>query len=393
MKIGFDVSQTAENKAGCGFLADQLIRALVKMAPDHEYLLYPTFYGYRHPDMKNATHPAGRNVRMLLQDELFFAINRWWTQTGTDRTEKLGCPDVIHSNNFSCPKDIDGPRRVMTVYDMSFLDLPEATTEANRLVCFQGMLDASLYADHLLMISEATRERFLHYFPHYPRERTTLMHLGSRPTIGERSAQESAPVLQQLGVGETPFWLGVGTVEPRKNYKLLIEAYADWKKDAAENWPLYIAGGRGWLESEIYQAVAAHGLERDIRFLGYVSDNELAALYSRCFAFVYPSLYEGFGLPVLEAMSCGAPVIVGHSTSLPEVAGDAGFYIDPHSHESLSRQMRELSSRKADQDSWRQASRERAAVFSWEQAARQALLAYETACRQDPWHIPGKDVF
>ena len=183
MKIGFDVSQTAENKAGCGFLADQLIRSLAAVAPEHEYLLYPTFYGYRHPEMRHATHPDGRHVRMLLQDELFFSINRWWAKEGTDRTERLGNPDVIHSNNFSCPKDVDGPRRVMTVYDMSFLDLPEATTEANRLVCYQGMLEASLYADHLLMISEATCERFLHYFPHYPRERTSLMHLGSRPTI------------------------------------------------------------------------------------------------------------------------------------------------------------------------------------------------------------------
>jgi len=292
MKIGFDVSQTAENKAGCGFLADQLIRALVLAAPEHEYLLYPSFYGYQAQDPSQATRPTGPQVQVInLQQEPDYGIDFGWKKTGFDRTAKLGNPDVIHSNNFSCPQDISGPRRVMTVYDMSFLDLPEATTEANRLACFQGMLEASVYADHLLMISAATRDRFLDYFPHYPRERTSLMHLGNRPTIREHSPQEAAPLLRRLGVGDVPFWLGVGTVEPRKNYQLLIEAYADWNQETGLEWPLYIAGGQGWLESPIYQSVAARGLDRQVHFLGYVSDAELSALYSSCFAVGFTSLY------------------------------------------------------------------------------------------------------
>ncbi len=385
MKIGFDVSQTAENKAGCGFLADQLIRALVQEHPDHEYLLYPTFYGYRHPDMRQATRPSGKQVRTLLQEESFKTICQWWDTPGLDRREKLGCPDIIHSNNFSCPHGVDAVRKIMTVYDTSFLDIPEATTEANRLVCFQGMLEASLYADHLVMISQATWERFLHYFPHYPQERTTIIPLGSRPTIQELPETESALLLQKMGVVQGPFWLGVGTVEPRKNYQLLIEAYAQWRETSGQAWPLYIAGGRGWLESAIYQAVEKYSLTDCVKFLGYVSDEELAALYSSCFAFVYPSLYEGFGLPVLEAMTCGAPVIVSNSTSLPEVAGEAGFYINPQQASSLNQQMKALSAQQSLRLKWREASRRQAARFSWSQAAKLTLQAYETALAQEPW--------
>ena len=273
----------------------------------------------------------------------------------------------------------------MTVYDTSFLDIPEATTEANRLVCFQGMLEASLYADHLVMISQATWERFLHYFPHYPQERTTIIPLGSRPTIQELSEKESALLLQKMGVAQGPFWLGVGTVEPRKNYQLLIEAYAQWRKTSGQAWPLYIAGGRGWLESAIYQAVEKYGLTDCVKFLGYVSDEELAALYSSCFAFVYPSLYEGFGLPVLEAMTCGAPVIVSDSTSLPEVAGEAGFYINPQQASSLSQQMTALSAQQSLRLKWREASRRQAQRFSWSEAAKLTLQAYEAALAREPW--------
>ena len=385
MKIGFDVSQTAENKAGCGFLADQLIRALVQEHPDHEYLLYPTFYGYRHPDMRQATRPAGKHVRTLLQEESFKTICQWWDTPGLDRREKLGCPDIIHSNNFSCPKEVGNTKKVVMIHDVSIFDIPEATTEENRLVCFQGIMEASVYADHLLMNSEATKTRFLHYFPHYPQERTTVIPLGSRPTIQELPETKSALLLQKMGVAQGPFWLGVGTVEPRKNYQFLIEAYAQWRKTSGQAWPLYIAGGRGWLESAIYQAVEKYGLTDCVKFLGYVSDEELAALYSSCFAFVYPSLYEGFGLPVLEAMTCGAPVIVSDSTSLPEVAGEAGFYINPRQASSLNQQMTALSAQQSLRPQWQEASRRQASRFSWLQAAKLTLKAYEAALAQEPW--------
>ena len=392
MRIGFDVSQTAENKAGCGFVADQLIRALVQLAPQHEYLLYPSFYGYQAQDPLQATCPDSPQVRLVnLKADRGFDDYDWWRRRGVDRSEKLGYPAVVHSNNFSCPLDIGAARRVMTVYDLSFLDLPEATTEANRRVCFQGMLEASVYADQLLMISAATRERFLHYFPHYPRERTHLMPLGNRPTIREYSLQASTPLLQRLGVDVGEFWLGVGTVEPRKNYQLLIQAYAGWRNSSGMEWPLYIAGGRGWLESPIYQTVERLGLTQKVRFLGYVDDDELSALYSSCFSFVFPSLYEGFGLPVLEAMSCGAPVIVSDRTSLPEVAGAAGFYIDPADQDGLRRQMQELTDQRQQRDTWRQASRDQAKGFSWQAAARAALVAYDCACAQEPWYAEGKE--
>lgn len=374
MIIGFDLSQTAENKTGCGFFADQLIRALAKIDNNNRYILYPTFYGYRNRKYSKATCPSNNNMTLWPTDLSWSELNRWWDKP-QDRTEKLGNPDVIHSNNFSCPKDIRS-KIVMTIYDLSFLEIPDATTETNRLVCFQGVFEASLYADHLIMISHATKNAFKRFFPHYPDDRISVIHLASRPTITRLESNHSKLVLSKMGIKAKDYWLGVGTLEPRKNYRLLIEAYAQLVS-RGENRPLYIAGGAGWLESDIGDFVIKYGLAEKIRFLGYVSDEQLSALYSSCFAFIYPSLYEGFGLPIVEAMSCGAPVIASNTTSMPEVVGDAGVLFNPDSVESLVYAMQELLTNVNQREVLIARGLERSKLFSWEKSAKAVLDIYE----------------
>ena len=374
MKIGFDVSQTAEEKAGCGYLADQLIRALAELDTENTYLLYPTFYGYRHPDFKRATRIERRNFRTVRLKGSYVQQCRYW-DTPQDRMELLGYPDIIHANNYSFPQNVTAGT-VFTVYDLAVLEVPRYTTEANRLVCFQGLFDAALHADALIMISEATKKAFIRHFPHCPQERMTVVHLGNRPTIAWRSPAESRKVLARRGLPEEEFWLGVGTVEPRKNYRMLIEAYKELLNRRQDERALYIAGGKGWMESDIRQFVTENGLQSKVKFLGYVDDAELSALYSSCFAFIYPSFYEGFGLPVLEAMSCGAPVICSNSTSLPEVAGEAALLIDPHSRDSLLSAMLEIGRNGDLVCKLRGNSLLQAGKFSWEKAARKTLAVY-----------------
>ena len=360
MRIGFDVSQTAEHKAGCGFVADQLIRHLVRYDTQNEYILYPTFYSYCSSSYTKSTKPHSHNCRRYFEGMTYSDMVRGWETKMDDRTGWLGNPDIVHSNNFSCVKDHNA-KIVYTLYDVVPIVHPEFTTEENRLVCFDGLFNASIHADHCIAISHHTKKSFLSFFPSYPEERITVARLGTRPSIAPvKDESVRKKVLRKFSL-DNDFWLGVGTIEPRKNYRLLMEAYAALNDPR----PLVIAGGRGWLESDMKERVNALGMQNSIRFLGYVSDEELSVLYSSCFAFVYPSLYEGFGLPVLEAMSCGAAVITSNTSSLPEVGGDAVEYIDPQSKESLMEKMRLLNENEEVLRRLRLKSPAQAKKFSW----------------------------
>jgi len=381
MRIGFDVSQTAENKAGCGFVADQLIRHLARIDTQNEYLLYPTFYSYRHPSYHKATRPEEGNISIHFNGLSFHDMVGGWERELADRTEWLGSPDIVHSNNFSCVRD-HRAKIVYVIYDLTPLVHPEFSTEENRLVCFDGIFNASIYADHCIAISEYTKKTFLQYFPHYPEERMTVMLLGTRPTIAPVSDETlRRKVFKKYGLRED-FWLGVGTIEPRKNYRLLIDAFCAVNGTKQ----LVIAGGKGWLESDIGEKISRMGVQDQVKFLGYVSDEELSVLYSSCFAFVYPSFYEGFGLPVLEAMSCGAAIISSSSSSLPEVGGEAVLYVDPHSRDSLIDKMQLLEGSPGLLQELRRKAKERARMFSWQAAAQNVLKVYEKTIRMKPWH-------
>ena len=379
MEIGFDVSQTAEEKAGCGFVADQLIQHLAEIDRRNNYLLYPTFYSYRHPQFHQATNPGTPNCRFHFKGMSFREMVRGWETPMDDRTAWLGNPDILHSNNFSCVKD-HRARIVYTLYDLTPLVCPGFLLEQNRVVCFDGLYHASTYAAHCIAISENTKTDFLHFFPHYPENRVTVIPLGTRPGIQYIADNDlKQQVLEKFGINPAAeFWLGVGTIEPRKNYQLLIDAYGELKDDKL----LIIAGGQGWLESGIGEKVKRLGLEKKVIFPGYVSDQELSVLYSSCFAFVYPSFYEGFGLPVLEAMSCGAAVIAGNTASLPEVGGAAARYIDPSSKHALVKEMAFLNNHPRQRKENQQLSREQAKKFSWRKAAEILLEVYENTLKQ-----------
>lgn len=379
MRIGFDVSQTAEEKAGCGYVADQLIRSLVKFDSKNEYILYPTFYSYRNPAYQDCTVPGVENCSRHFERMSFKEMKKGWETQVDDRTDWLGSPDIVHCNNFSCIKD-HRAKIVYTIYDLTPFICPQFLTEPNRLVCSEGLFNAAVYADSCIAISENTKNDFLHFFPHYPEDRIRVIPLGIRPGIKPvEDADLKQKVMEKYKIkGE--FWLSVGTIEPRKNYKLLIDAFSKLPGDKY----LAIVGGKGWLESDIGSKLRRPGSGSKVKFLGYVPDKDLSALYSSCFAFVYPSFYEGFGLPVLEAMSCGAAVIAGSSGSLREVGGEAARYIDPNSEKDLIEQMTCLAGQPAKRKECRAKSLEQAKKFTWDKAAQVVLEVYENTLKNEP---------
>lgn len=377
MRIGFDVSQTGTNKAGCGYFADSLIRYLAQLDAKNEYILYPTFGDfYFDSNWPGSTCQIQRsNVRRGLAHRTFAAAQLFWSTPPAQAESALGSPDIVHANNFYCPTWLKKARLVYTLYDLTFLEHPEWTTEANRSGCFDGVFHASLYADYVVAISDYTREHFLKTFPHFPASKITTVYPASRfagQTV-ERARPASLPALESEG-----FWLNVATLEPRKNHERLLSAYAELKRCLGSVLPLVLVGARGWLIEGFRRRIVELGLENDVLLLGYVDDTDLQWLYQNCFAFIYPSMFEGFGLPVLEAMSLGAPVISSNTTSLPEIVGSAGLLVEPLEVNSIFEAMLQLAEDEEARLDLKRRALGRSTEFSWEHTARQVLKLYES---------------
>jgi glycosyltransferase involved in cell wall biosynthesis len=377
VKIGFDVSQTGALKAGCGYFADSLIQALAALDHENEYTLYPAF-GTRFwdPDHAQTTRRISRAGFHRGPEGISHAECIALFRQPPDRLETLlGRPDLVHANNYSCPRLLHS-RVVFTLYDLIALDHPEFITEGNRLVCAEGLLDAAVGADMILAISRATRNRFLELFPHYPASRIQVVYPGSRFAEATRGP---AP----CGLTRDAYWLAVGTLEPRKNLRRVLRAYAALAGDPNDP-PLAIAGGQGWMEEDLERFIQGLGLRDRVKILGYVPDEVLAGLYANCLGFLYPSLEEGFGMPVLEAMTLGAPVITSRRPSLAEVAGESALMVDPEDDAELEQAMRRLATDETLRLRLRETGRERARGFSWNVAAQRTLELYADARRRPP---------
>jgi glycosyltransferase involved in cell wall biosynthesis len=370
MKIGFDISQTGNAKAGCGYFADNLIKKLVEYDRENEYLLYSAFgTTYFDPGhAKNTRRFSESNCTHLLDDFTHQeSLNFWNNLKHIDET-RLGNPQIVHANNFSCP-NLANASVIYTLYDVSFLDHPDFSSEENRWSCFNGVFNAALYADFIIAISDYSRKRFLEVFPHFPPERVCVIYLGSR--FEELGTEKPVSNL-------TPdqFWLCVGTLEPRKNLRTILYAYRQYIDTYSDSKPLVLAGGQGWLEDDLEQFIDNLGLSKSVLKLGYVDDSTLRWLYKNCWAFAYPSIYEGFGLPVLEAMSLGAAVITSNTTSLPEVGGDAVLYVNPTNQAELVEKFAMLRDGEL-RSKLKTLGRTRSQNFSWSKTASEVLEVYE----------------
>ncbi len=375
MHVGFDISQTGANKAGCGFFAHAMIQSMLALAPEHRYSLFPSFGDfYLDANMPLQCPYVGRDVhygpRHLSQE----MAGRFWS--GPEAEAALGKPDIVHANNFWCPTQFVSSRLIYTFYDMSFAVDPAWTTELNRAACFDGVFRSAVAADWVVAISEASRTHYLSVFPHFSPERIRVIYPCSR--FADSSAQGQRPkALDHLAIGG--YWLSVGTIEPRKNQRRLAEAYARYLALGGSPMPLVLAGGNGWLMEDFQNHLSALGVAAQVVLTGYVSDDELIWLYRNCYANLYPSLFEGFGLPVLEGMQFGAPTLASNASSIPEVAGDAAILLAPEDTEGWALAMLRLAANRNEQEQLSLASLKQAARFDWKHSAAALLQLYEEA--------------
>jgi glycosyltransferase involved in cell wall biosynthesis len=375
MKIAIDVSLAVGESAGVGSYTRGLIEGLANIDAENEYTLY-SYVDF--PQSPQPTFPPRPNfaLRMLQLDAEHW--ERIWYQADLPPQGAMDAVDVVHSPFFNAPKAHHGAL-VVTIHDISFLLQPQFHTEANRLHCLQGTLNAALYADRIIAVSQQTKKDLIDYFS-IPEERIRVIHEAPRKVyVPKRNIDVMRGVLERLGVLYN-FILFVGSLEPRKNLKTLLQAYATYvTRHAGAEW-LVVAGGKGWLNGDLSQVAVELGIAERVKFLGYLQEDDLRVLYSAAKLFVYPSIYEGFGLPPLEAMACGAPVITSNTSALPEVAGDAALLIDPYNSEELCQAMQRVLCDDELRITMRRRSLARAKLFSWEQTAAQTLAVYEEVC-------------
>jgi glycosyltransferase involved in cell wall biosynthesis len=339
-------------------------------------VLYPHFgTSFWDPNaLEDTRRISAANFSTAIVEKNHENLLEFWDQLPPDAENRLGDPDIIHANNYSCPKNLKKAKIVYTLHDLSFLEHPEFSTDPNRLGCFNGVFDAANHADFVIAISNYSRNKFLSIFPHFPVERIKVIYPGSRFNMNPEH-NENDGALKDLA--QAKFWLTVCTLEPRKNLRRLLKAYSVYRSESTNAYPLVLAGGTGWLEDDLADYVATLDIADQVVWPGYVSDDTLNWLYGNCLAFIFPSLYEGFGLPVLEAMSRGAAVIVSSATSLPEVAGDAAHYVDPVSEKDITAGMHLLAGDEAYRGDLKKRAPGQAQKFSWQKSAAEVLEVYD----------------
>ena len=365
MKIAIDARLVYYQRGGIGQYVLHLIEEFARLGLGADYIILrsrkePGPLAPRFRDVPLWTPPHHRLEQIALPMEL----------TPLDI-------DLLHSPDF-IPPFRGRFRRLITVHDLTFLYYPQFLTDASRRY-YNDQIERAVYvADHISADSTNTKDDLVRRL-NVPPEKVTVVLLAHDPRYKPLDATACAPVLARHKL-EPGFILFTGTLEPRKNVTGLLTAYRALcdrpPSGSSRTPPLVLAGRRGWLYDEIFSRIAALKLEGCVRFVENAPNEDLVALYNAAALFVLPSFYEGFGLPVLEAMACGTPVVCSERGSLPQVAGDAALFIHPDDLNGLASAMK----RALEDESLRAQMRERgliqAAKFSWEKAARETLAIY-----------------
>ena len=355
--------------AGINWYIYRLIQALPTVGADFDFTVFSSEpraqEQFKDVRLIRSRWPTHRPIIRILWEQLVQPLQL--------RTARI---DLLHAMAFAGPLALSTPW-VVTVYDVSFLLFPGSFNRTNRMYLTWAVRNALQRADRVIAISESTRRDLLRLFSVSP-DKVKVVYCGrdagfSPPT--DRAAVERVRARRHLPERMILF---VGTLEPRKNVPRLVRAFARAKREAHLAHRLVLVGARGWRYGEVDQAIAEEGIAGDVILAGYIPQDELPAWYQAADLFVYPSLYEGFGLPPLAAMACGTPVVASNASALPEVIGDAGLLVSPTDTNALT----EAIIRGVTDSAWRQETSARglkqAALFSWNRAARETTDIYRT---------------
>jgi glycosyltransferase involved in cell wall biosynthesis len=373
MKIAIDTVLLLSPFTGVGNYAYQIARNLRTIAPSHEYTYFYGYYSSRlfsPGEQMESVHRVKEAVRKIpilgraardLKDLANLFSSREF--------------DLYFEPNF-IPLNIRARRTVVTVADFSFARFPEWHTPDKVRYYAKNFWKKIRRADRIIVISDFIRNEAVQLFG-FASDQLTTIPLGIDHEVYKVYPPQTLPETREKYHLPENFILFVGSIEPRKNLRRLLLAYQDLEESTRKDVKLVLVGFKGWENEEILTLMRK--MKSDVFYLGYVPEVDLGKIYNLARAFIYPSLYEGFGLPPLEAMACGCPVVVSNTASLPEVCGDAAYYVDPQDLNSISERIGQVLRDDRLRNTLIQKGIDRASSFSWEKSARAHLRLFEEA--------------
>jgi glycosyltransferase involved in cell wall biosynthesis len=362
MTIYVDVSAAVHRRAGLGRYAESLTRALAREMPEAPALFY---------NRETGVEPLA-GLATLRASTVALGYKPWRMAVWLGQLARVSFNRLLpEATLFHATEHLLMPLRgipsVLTVHDLIFHHLPEHHKPLNRWYLTWTLPLYCRRADHVIAVSEATRQDLLATYQ-LPPEKVSVVYEAPAPHFRPAPEAAQAQVRAHYGLPDR-YLLYVGTIEPRKNLTRLLAAWAPLYQ-AGEVPPLVLVGKRGWLSGDFFAALAASPARDGVMMTGYVDDADLPALYSAATAFVFPSLYEGFGLPPLEAMACGTPVTCAASPPLPEIVGDAALTFNPTDVAAMADALCRIVADADLREELREHGLTRAATFSWDRAAQ-----------------------
>jgi glycosyltransferase involved in cell wall biosynthesis len=375
--IAIDYTPAYEQGGGIGRLTRELIAALARMNTPHAYRLFVQGVGEKPLPPAPAANFAWKPTRIT---PLWFA--RLWhrAQLPLFIESFTGKVDLFHATDFTLPPTLPTTRTLLTVHDLSFVRVPETASPVLKAYLDVVVPRSARRADHILADSQATKGDLIDLYKIAPDKITVLLSGVDSSFRRVEDAATRAAIRTKYRIGSRPYIFAIGTVQPRKNYGRLMQALAQVRA-GGHDVALVIAGGKGWLEDPIYQTLEDLNLRDHVHFIGFADDADLPALYSEALYTAYISLYEGFGLPILESMACGTPVLSGNVSSMPEAAGDAAILVSPTDVEAIADGLMRLYTDSALRADLQVRGYAQAARFTWGRAAEELLAVYERLLR------------
>ena len=385
MRIGIDartiLNPEKGDAIGVGHYTYQLIRHLLEIDKENEYVLFFDFR-VREKDVKKFTKPNVKIKFYPFSDYKKYLPGAYSEILGTATLvrEKL---DLIHATSpmSRIPVSYRG-KTIVTIHDLAMYKVPDVFPKIKRVKAKATINLMAGRADKIITISESTKKDVMEIFK-TPAEKIKVIHSGFDQRLFEESKVSREKVLEKYGInGDKKYILFLGTIEPIKNITRLFEAYKIFKENCLKGGKkcehkLVMAGKSGWLSQEYKQIAKDLGIAKDIIFTGYIIGDELTPLFKNADFFVMPSLYEGFGMTVLEAFATGTPAIASNVSSIPEVAGGAAYLVDPLNTQAIADAMIKFAADENLKNEYRAKGLERVKDFNWEKCARETLEVYK----------------
>lgn len=372
IKIGLDIQPILKDKTGVGWYTQKIVENLQSNIFEFEG------YGFNFLNRNRIDDEVKNlNFNYKINSLMPYGVYRriWHILPVSFNALFESDADIFHFFNYIVPPKIRG-RIIVTIYDMVYKLFPETMARSNYKRLEKELKSSADRADKIVTISMNSKKEIMEYLD-VAEDRIDIVYPGIDANIYSKDFPpqrfEETKAKYRL---PSRYILYLGTLEPRKNIGRIIDAYVLFIKEADEEINLVIAGKKGWMFDEIFKKVEDYGLEDKIIFTGYVDEGDKPLIYKMSDLFIFPSLYEGFGMPVLEAMAAGVPVITSNTSALPEVAGDAALLINPLDVEDIAYAIKKLMKDEALRNSLIQKGQKRSRDFSWKKSAEKLLDIY-----------------